>query len=135
MENIENFQIQDDNPELLTQKDFFSQLKEGKSDEDCLTPDEVVKEIVSVKTALLRSILIDLNKISQRAFNTDVNIALYQDEPIKIAMERKGASKEINTFVSMNFDFVKMNEDGLSIIGTEKLTPFDKIILDAINSL
>lgn len=50
-------------------------------------------------------------------------------------MERRNTGKQINTFVSMNFDFSKMTEEGLSILGTEKLTPFDKIVLDAVNSL
>ena len=89
----------------------------------------------SDKTSLVDKMLLDINKISQKAFNTDVNIALYQDTPIKIAMERKGSVKEINTFVAINFDSNGMIEEGLSIRGTEKLTQFDRIILDAINSL
>lgn len=121
--------------DTLTHKYCISQLQDSESDEVSLTPDEAPKEIVSDKTTSLKSILIDLNKISQKAFSSDVNITLYRDEPIKIAMERKGTSKEINTFVFMNFDFGKVTEEGLRIIGTEKLTPFDKIILDAINSL
>lgn len=120
---------------LLAQQDLISENKDASNPEDSPTPEEVVKELVKVKTAALKKILIDLNKISQRAFDTDVNLSLYQDEPIKIAMERKGTNKEINTFVSINFDFGKMTEEGLRIIGTEKLTQFDKIVLDAVNSL
>ena len=48
--------------------------------------------------------LLDINKVSQKAFNTDVNIALYQDAPIKIAMERKGSVREIiaNSIIMKN---------------------------------
>lgn len=47
----------------------------------------------------------------------------------------KEAFKEINTFVAINFDSNGMTEEGLSIRGTEKLNQFNRIILDAINSL
>ena len=135
MEDFESTKSQIDDPELVTQQEKVFKPNEAKADEDSSTPEEVVKELVSVKTAVLREILIDLNKISQKAFTPDVNLALYDDEPMKIAMERRNTGKQINTFVSMNFDFIKMTEEGLSILGTEKLTPFDKIVLDAINSL
>ena len=135
MKKFETPQKQDNQSEMFTVKEINSELEEEKTYEDSFTPEEVIKKLVSVKTALLKTILIDLNKISQKAFNTDINTALYKDEPAKIAMEKKGTNKEINTFVSMNFDLAKMTKEGLSIIGTEKLTNFDKIILDAINSL
>ena len=79
--------------------------------------------------------LLDLNKISQKAFNSDVNIAFYQDTPACIAMERTGSKREINTLVAINFNSDDMTEKGLTISGTEKLTQFDRIILDAVNSL
>ena len=135
MEDFESTKSQIDDPELVTQQEKVFKPNEAKADEDSSTPEEVVKELVSVKTAVLREILIDLNKISQKAFSPEVNLALYDDEPMKIAMERRNTGKQINTFVSMNFDFGKMTEEGLRVIGTEKLAPFDKIVLDAINSL
>ena len=132
MEELENTKNQS---ALLPKQDNIVEPNNAKTEEDNSTPEEVVKELVSVKTAVLREILIDLNKISQKAFSPEVNLALYDDEPMKIAMERRNTGKQINTFVSMNFDFSKMTEEGLSILGTEKLTPFDKIVLDAVNSL
>lgn len=129
-----------DNPELLTQQDnidISGEKKAGEdiSEEDRSTPEEFTKELVKAKTSSISKMLLDLNKISQKAFDTNVNIALYQDAPAQIAMERRGSNKEINTLVTINFDLDSMTEKGLSIHGTEKLTQFDKIVLDAVNSL
>lgn len=77
-----------------------------------------------------------MNKITNIAFNSQKNIILYdKEEPIKIAMEHKGSKKQIKAFVAINFDAQGMKEKGLSIYDPEKLTPFDKIVLDAINTL
>lgn len=89
----------------------------------------------SIKTLKADTILIDVNKISYLAFNPEKNIDLYRDEPIKIAMEHKGSKQQINAFVAINFDAEGMKEKGLSIFGPEKLAPFDRIVLDAINTL
>lgn len=129
-----------ENSELLTQQDNVETASkktagEDKHEEDRSTPEEITQELVSAKTSAISKMLLDLNKISQKAFNTDVNIALYQDTPAKIAMERRGSNREINTLVAINFDSDGMTEKGLSIRGTEKLTQFDRIVLDAVNSL
>ncbi len=50
-------------------------------------------------------------------------------------MERRGSNKQINALVTINFDFDKMREKGFCIHGNEKLTPFDRIVLDAVNTL
>ena len=129
-----------DNSELLTQQDNVKTASkktagEDKHEEDRSTPEEITQELVNAKTSAISKMLLDLNKISQKAFNTDVNIAFYQDTPVKIAMERRGSKREINTLVAINFDSDGMTEKGLTISGTEKLTQFDKIVLDAVNSL
>ena len=89
----------------------------------------------NVRTFQSDNILLDVNKITQLAFNETTNINFYTDEPIKIAMEHKGSKKQINTFVTITFDADGMKEKGLSIFGPEKLNPFDRIVLDAINTL
>jgi hypothetical protein len=129
-----------DNSELLTQQDNVETASkktagEDKHEEDRSTPEEITQELVNIKTSAISKMLLDLNKISQKAFNTDVNIALYQGTPTKIAMERRGSNREINTLVAINFDSDGMTEKGLTISGTKKLTQFDRIILDAVNSL
>ncbi len=62
----------------------------------------------------MSDMLLDINKVSQKAFTPEMNIALYRDTPIKISMERKGSNKEINTFVVINFDSSGMIEKGLT---------------------
>ncbi len=140
MKKIKDNEQTKDNPELLTQQDNIDISREKKaakdiSEEDRSTPEEFTKELVKAKTSSISKMLLDLNKISQKAFDTNVNIALYQDTPAQIAMERRGSNKEINTLVAINFDSDGMTEKGLTIHGTEKLTQFDKIVLDAVNSL
>ena len=135
MEKIEDTEKKDNNPTLLIQQDQVTTSDREKIEQDSSTPEEIIQEIVSVKTSSVNKMLLDLNKISQKAFNTDANIALYQGVPRKIAMERKGSEKEINTFVAINFDSNGMVEKGLTIKGTEKLTHFDRIVLDAVNTL
>lgn len=140
MKKTKNTKRAKENSELLTQQDNIDtsdekKVGEDRSEEDRSTPEEFSQELVKVKTSYVEEMLLDINKVSQKAFNTEVNIALYQDDPIKIAMERTGSNKEINTFVAINFDSDGMKEKGLSISGTEKLTQFDRIVLDAINSL
>ncbi len=137
-----------ENSELLTQKENWEieipSAKKSKEDtydeenesaEDRSTPEEFSQELVNKRTSSISKLLLDINKVSQKAFNTDVNIAFYQDTPIKIAMERKGSVREINTLVAINFDASGMTEKGLTIRGTEKLNQFDRIVLDAVNSL
>ena len=129
-----------DNPELLTQQDNIETTSkktagEDRHEEDRSTPEEITQELVNAKTSAISKMLLDLNKISQKAFDTNANIALYQDIPARLAMEKRGSSKEITTLVAINFDSDGMKEKGLTIRGTEKLTQFDKIVLDAINSL
>lgn len=129
-----------ENSELLTQKDNVEitskkTSEEDKHEEDRSTPEEITQELVNVKTSAISKMLLDLNKISQKAFNSDVNIAFYQDILVKIAMERRGSNREINTLVAINFDSDGMTEKGLTISGTKKLTQFERIILDAVNSL
>ena len=140
MRKTKNIKHAKDESELLTQQDNADSLEREKAsadraEEDRTTPEEFSRKLVNAKTSSVKKMLLDLNKVSQKAFNTDVNLALYQDEPIKIAMERKGSVKEINTFVAINFDSSGMTEKGLTIIGTEKLNQFDRIVLDAVNSL
>ena len=96
---------------------------------------EVIEEIVSVNTSSVDNVILNLDKISQTAFNADRNITLYQGITRKIAMESRVSKKEINALVSINFDFNQMNEKGEQIRGTEKLTPFDRIVLDAVHTL
>lgn len=93
------------------------------------------ESIGNVKTFQADNIILDVNKITQRAFNPSTNVNFYTDEPVKIAMEHRGSNKPINALVTINFDFDGMKEKGLSIFGPEKLAPFDRIVLDAINTL
>ncbi|MBR2207792.1 MAG: hypothetical protein IJ859_03190 [Synergistaceae bacterium] len=135
MEKFEDTEKQGNNPTSLIQQDQITASDGEKIAQDSSTPDEIIQEIVSVKTSSVDKILLDLNKISQKAFNTGANTTLYQGIPRKMAMERKGSEKEVNTFVAINFDSNGMAEKGLTIKGTEKLTQFDRIVLDAINTL
>lgn len=89
----------------------------------------------NTRTFKADTILVDVNKVTYLAFNPTKNLILYRDEPIKIGMEHKGSKKKITTFVTINFDADGMKEKGLSIFGPEKLAPFDRIVLDAINTL
>ncbi len=103
--------------------------------QDILIAEELIQDVVSINTSYVNNIILDLNKISNIAFNPEKNLALYKGNLQRIAMERKGSKKEINTLVSINFDSKAMKEKGLNIHGTEKLAPFDKIVLDAVNTL
>lgn len=91
--------------------------------------------IASANTSSVSSILLSLDKISQTAFSSCKNSVLYQRGVVKIAVEKKGSSKEINAFVSINFGFGQAIEIYASIKGTERLSPFDRIVLDAVNTL
>ena len=148
VKRIKKAKHEKENSELLTQKENWEieipSAKKSKEDtydeesesaEDRSTPEEFSQELVNKRTSSISKLLLDINKVSQKAFNTDVNIAFYQDTPIKIAMERKGSVREINTLVAINFDASGMTEKGLTIRGTEKLNQFDRIVLDAVNSL
>ena len=96
---------------------------------------QAIEGMISANTSSVRNIILSLDKVSQKAFNANVNIALYQDTPTQIAVEKRGTSKEINTFISINFDFGQMREKGEIVRGTEKLTSFDRIVLDAVHTL
>ena len=48
MEDFESTKSQIDNPELVTQQEKVFKPNEAKADEDSSTPEEVVKELVSV---------------------------------------------------------------------------------------
>ena len=136
MNDRENVKKQNSvNSITLIQQDKIATYGEDRTEQDSSTPEEIIQELVSVKTSSIDRMLLDINKVSQKAFDSEANIALYQDTPVKIAMERKGSNKEINTLVTMNFDLPGMLEGGLSIKGTEKLNQFDRIVLDAVNSL
>ncbi len=72
--------------------------------QDIPAAEELIQDIVSVNTSFVGNIVLDLNKISNIAFNPEKNLALYKGNFQRIAMERKGSKKEINTLVSINFD-------------------------------
>ncbi|MBR1438813.1 MAG: hypothetical protein IJ587_09790 [Synergistaceae bacterium] len=103
--------------------------------QDISIAEELIQDIISINTSYVYNIVLDLNKISSVVFNPEKNLTLYRGHFQRIAMERKGSKKEINALVSINFDSKTMREKGLSIHGNEKLTPFDKIVLDAVNTL
>ena len=81
MEEFENTKNQS---ALLPKLDNIVEPNNAKADGDDSTPEEIVKELVSVKTAVLREILIDLNKSHTKDFSPEVNLALYDDEPMKL---------------------------------------------------
>ena len=138
---MENTKYQKDNPNFLTRQDINvipqqDAISTDNDDTEAIEQDNsIVEGTVNVKISSVDHIILDLNKISQVAFNSEKNNVLYQDSLKKIAMEKKGSNKEINTLVAINFDFNKLREKGLSIHGNEKLTPFDRIVLDAITTL
>lgn len=118
-----------------TKKIIVRNIKAGQNDVSKKTDKELIQDIENSSTSFVNNITLDLNKISQIAFSSEKNITLYQEMPRRIAMEARGSKKEINTLVSINFDTDGMNEKGKHIKGTEKLTPFDRIVLDAVNTL
>ena len=124
-----------DNTDLLTKQDQIDTSDTNISTQSNSTMDEELHDVINKRTSYVDNMLLDINKVSHTAFNPDKNPALYQENPRKIAMERRGSKKEINTLVSINFDAEKMREEGLSIRGTEKLNQFDRSVLDAINTL
>ena len=87
---------------------------------------------ISVKTSRVKCIVMELSKAGNVTFNE--NERLY-NKPVKIAMEKKGSDKQISTLVALNFNEQEMNERGLTIRTSKQLTPFDRIILDAITTL
>ena len=87
---------------------------------------------ISVKTSRVKCIVMELSKAGNVTFNE--NERLYY-KPVKIAMEKKGSDKQISTLVALNFNEQEMNERGLTIRTSKQLTPFDRIILDAITTL
>ena len=127
--NLNPFVNQDKNIEAK-QDAIFETISQ-----DVPVAEELIQDIISVNTSYVDNIVLDLNKVSNIAFNPEKNLALYKGNLQRIAMERKGSKKEINALVSINFDSKAMKEKGLSIHGTEKLAPFDKIVLDAVNTL
>ncbi len=88
---------------------------------------------ISVKTSRVKCIVMELSKAGNVTFNE--NERLYSNKPIKIAMEKKGSDKKINTLVALSFNEQEMNERGLTIRTSKQLAPFDRIILDAITTL
>ena len=92
-------------------------------------------EIVSIISFRPDNMLFDNSKISQLSFNPSKQAPLYEGNLVQIAVERRGSKKPINALVAISFDFNKMRIDGLSIIGASELTPFDRMVLDAINTL
>lgn len=92
-------------------------------------------EIVSMISFRPSDMLFDNSKISHISFNPSKQAPLYEGELMQLAMERKSSKKPISALVAISFDFDKMKLDGVSILGASELTPFDRMVLDAINTL
>ena len=80
--------------------------------------------MVNIRTISVDNMILEHDKITKVAFDNYKNFPLYEGMKA-LAMERKGSSNQINTFVSLE----------LKDEYTEKLTFFDKLVLEAITTL
>lgn len=80
--------------------------------------------MVNIRTISVDNMILEHDKITKVAFDDYKNSPLYEGMKA-LAMERKGSSNPINTFVSLE----------LKDEYTEKLTFFDKLVLEAITTL
>ena len=80
--------------------------------------------MANIRTISVENMLLEHDKVTNVTFDNDKNSPLYNG--IKaLAMEKKGNSNQISTFVSLE----------LKDEYTEKLTFFDKLVLEAITTL
>ena len=92
-------------------------------------------ELINVKSVTTDTFIVDVTKVGSIIFNPEVNIRLYNGSPVKIAMERRGSNKKINTYVGITFGSKKIKEKGYELTGPERLDQFDRIVLDAVTTL
>ena len=124
---------------LLLQEDLNALLEENKKPikADPKALQEVLKKIESLRQKPVievlakrpKQFLAPTDKVSNRAFEGLLNSA----ELLPVAMESKKSKKHVTNMVSINFDEAQTH--GLSIKGRKELTPYDRVIHDAITTL
>lgn len=80
--------------------------------------------MINIRTVSVDNMLLEHDKITGIAFDDHKNSPLYEGMKA-LSMERKGNPTPVSTFVSLE----------LKDEYTEKLTPFDKLVLEAITTL
>ena len=80
--------------------------------------------MVNIRTISVNNMILEHDKITKVAFDDNKNSPLYEGMKA-LAMEKKGSSSPISTFVSLE----------LKVEYTENLTFFDKLVLEAITTL
>ena len=80
--------------------------------------------MANIRTISVENMLLEHDKVTNVTFDNDKNSPLYNGMKA-LAMEKKGNSHQISTFVSLE----------LKDEYTEKLSLFDKLVLDAITTL
>lgn len=138
--NIRSMLPEDDSMERASEQELKALLKEKD-----LTIEDVINfiriqnlaqpggDLPAVRTKRPSFFVTPLDKISSKAFNHLENGALYDSEPIAVAMEKRGSKRKIDTLVSINFE--GMEQYGIKVSGRRELDPYDREIHDAIATL
>lgn len=87
------------------------------------------KPVIEVLAKRPKQFIAPTDKVSKRAFEGLLN----SPELLPVAMESKKSKKKVDNMVSINFDEAQAH--GLSIRGRKELTPYDRVIHDAITTL